>query len=109
MSSTTKLKVEIRWFYRVADLDGRNRTVEKKNNKASSKDEVIFESGHVAVMDANLLLGKLILTTCHDDGIATEDSRDNEVKEYKSSQTEARIVPTATARNICQRDYRLYQ
>eukprot|EP00956_Cyclotella_meneghiniana_P014645 scaffold22056_cov60-Cyclotella_meneghiniana.AAC.8 len=104
-SSTTKLKVEIRWFYRVADLDGRNRIVEKKNNKASrTTDEVVFESGHVTVLDANLLLGKLILTTtCHDDGIATEDAIDNGVKEYKSSQTETRIVPTAG--NICQRYY----
>ena len=52
------LKVEVRWFYRQSDLDERNRAIEKVSR--TSKDEV-FESDHVAVFDANLLLGRLEL------------------------------------------------
>ena len=57
-SRSDALKVEVRWFYRSSDLDTRHRESEKLNK--SGKDEIL-ESGHVAITDASLLLGKLDL------------------------------------------------
>eukprot|EP00804_Cyclotella_cryptica_P014250 CCRYP_005654-RA/>CCRYP_005654-RA protein AED:0.12 eAED:0.12 QI:84/1/1/1/0.8/0.66/6/2772/1335 len=55
------LQVELRWFYRLSDLDARNRRHEQRScDKKWIKDE-IFESCHVAVLDAGLLLGQVAL------------------------------------------------
>jgi hypothetical protein len=78
------LKLEVRWFYRLSDLDDRTRDIEKLNKV--NKEE-IFESGHVAVMDACLLLGKLIL----------RPSMEGEINESQE------MVPCA--KNICNRFY----
>ena len=51
------LLMEVRWFYRHTDLDDRNQRYEKQTNKQ----RVLFESDHVVVLDASLLLGRLIL------------------------------------------------
>ena len=51
------LLMEVRWFYRHADLDDRNQRYEKQTNGQSA----LFESDHVVVLDASLLLGRLIL------------------------------------------------
>jgi hypothetical protein len=50
--------MEVRWFYRLSDLDGRNAAFEKANKMC--KDEIL-ESGHVAIVDASSLLGRLVL------------------------------------------------
>lgn len=70
------VKVEVRWFYRILDLDSRNLEFEKANKM--SKDEIL-ESGHVAVLDATLLLGKLVLR--HFDG---EEEHKTDVPEVKN-------------------------
>lgn len=57
-TSLSPLKVEVRWFYRMSDLDSRNLEFEKSQG---SSDEEIFESEHVAVVDAVSLLGVLVL------------------------------------------------
>ncbi|KAL7548090.1 hypothetical protein ACHAWF_011377 [Thalassiosira exigua] len=57
------LKVEVRRFYRLGDLDDRNQRRERaeaKRHKHRSGEEV-FETGHVEAVDASLLLGKLAL------------------------------------------------
>ena len=53
------LQAEVRWFYRHADLDDRNRKYESAKKKAGG--EEVFESGHVSVVEASLLLGRLLL------------------------------------------------
>jgi origin recognition complex subunit 1 len=85
------MKVEVRWFYRLSDLDNRNRRYEMSlQNNSSKGGGELFETGHVAVVDASHLLAPLIL------------KRDGN-EEVSGGTTRQGIVPTS--KNICYRYY----
>ena len=81
------LQVEVRWFYRHHNLDYRNQEYEKKNiawekeknrraekvgkgdDKENEEGEEIFETGHVAVLEASALLGRLVLKHPQNDNL----------------------------------------
>lgn len=58
-----KLMIVIRWFYTYAELDERNKRYYKspKNNNKNENDEETYESDHVVVVDASVILGRLEL------------------------------------------------
>ncbi|KAL7543938.1 hypothetical protein ACHAXR_013332 [Thalassiosira sp. AJA248-18] len=90
------LKMEVRWFYRTADLDDRNRHYEKppkkkggSSNSSGKMHGEVFETNHVAVLEASLLLGRLVLKHDH------HDKAGNNFLEY----------PIPTVVNPCYRYY----
>ena len=81
------MKMEVRWFYRIRDLDDRTLRYEKKLLKKQSsnkkkkggrrndgEEEEFFETGHVEVLDASVLLGRLVLKHNHDVGKVKNDA-----------------------------------
>ena len=87
-------------------MDGRNRALEKKKCKATNSSsggagdgsgrEGMFESGHVAVLDADWLLVKLILAYDDDDGTAAVDGDDGKDESHQN-RTDAPTI----ARYVC--------
>ena len=59
----SQLMVEVRWFYSYGDLDARSQKYESESVGE------IYETEHVAVLEASLILGRLVLGTTADDSL----------------------------------------
>jgi hypothetical protein len=66
------LRVEVRWFYRYEDLDKRNRHFEKDKAGGDSSHDMVYETDHVAVVDASMLLGRLTIRHKEDSNISVD-------------------------------------